>query len=140
MKDDLQKLIDDFSLFDDWEQRYAYLIDMGKKIQGLPEDLKTDDRLVKGCTSKVWLILNWREEQAGKSLEIKADSDAVIVRGLVALVMKVYNDCAPQDVLDINMQEGFKEMGLDAHLSPSRRNGFFSMIETIRLNAAAHNA
>ena len=137
MKDDLNQLIEDFSLFDDWEDRYAYLIDMGKKIDGLPEDLKTEDRLVKGCTSKVWLELNWQGQGAKKSLDIKADSDAIIVRGLVALVMKVYGGCTPQDVADINMQQGFKEMGLDAHLSPSRRNGFFSMIETIRLNAAA---
>lgn len=137
MKDDLNQLIEDFSLFDDWEDRYAYLIDMGKKIDGLPEGLKTEDRLVKGCTSKVWLELNWQGQADEKSLDIRADSDAIIVRGLVALVMKVYGGCTPQDVADIDMQQGFKQMGLDAHLSPSRRNGFFSMIETIRLNAAA---
>ena len=134
MNENLQQLIEDFSLFDDWEDRYAYLIDMGKKIDGLSDEDKTEDRLVKGCTSRVWLILEWNDG----TLNVKADSDAIIVRGLVALVMKVYNGCKAAEVQGIDMQKGFKEMGLDAHLSPSRRNGFFSMIETIRLNAAAH--
>lgn len=137
MKDDLQQLIDDFSLFDDWEDRYAYLIDLGKKIDGLPENLKTEDRLVKGCTSKVWLVLDWQGIGNDKLLQIKADSDAVIVRGLVALVLKIYNGCTPDEVLDVDMQNGFEQMGLDAHLSPSRRNGFFSMIEIIRNSASA---
>lgn len=134
----LQELIDDFALFDDWEERYAYLIDLGKKIDGLPDEDKRDERLVRGCTSKVWLVMDWQDDgQGAKRLQMMADSDAHIVRGLVAVVMRIYNGCTPDEVLAIDMEGGFRKMGLESHLSPSRRNGFFSMIETIRGHARA---
>jgi len=93
--------------------------------------------LVQGCTSKVWLVMDWNVSDSNAYfLDIRADSDAHIVRGLVAIVMKIYNGENAQSVLNIDMEGGFKELGLEAHLSPSRRNGFFSMIETIRAQAA----
>lgn len=133
-KQDLNNLIEDFSLFDDWEDRYAYLIDLGKKIESLPEEFKRDEFLVKGCTSKVWLIMERDDKGA---MRFKADSDAHIVKGLVAIVLRVYDGCDPDEIASINMESGFKQMGLEAHLSPSRRNGFFSMIDTIRQTAKA---
>lgn len=133
MIQNLQELIDNFGFFDDWEQRYAYLIDLGKALPGLPEAEKTDDRLVRGCTSRVWLVMDW----TGGALRLRADSDAHIVRGLVAVVTAAYNGKTAQEVLDIDMEDIFRQLGLEGHLSPSRRNGFFSMIETIRAAARA---
>lgn len=133
MTQDLQELIDNFAFFDDWEQRYAYLIDLGKALPGLPEAEKTDDRLVRGCTSRVWLVMDW----AGGVLHLRADSDAHIVRGLVAVVTAAYEGRRARDVLAVDMEDVFRRLGLEGHLSPSRRNGFFSMIETIRAAARA---
>jgi cysteine desulfuration protein SufE len=133
MNDALKQLIDDFSIFDDWEDRYAYLIDLGKKLPEMPDALKDDKYLVKGCTSRVWLVMSWDEVTC---LNIVADSDAHIVRGLVAIVLKVYDGQKARDVINIDMKQAFEQMGLSAHLSPSRRNGFFSMTELINAEAS----
>lgn len=122
-------LIDDFSFFEDWEERYAYLIDLGKSLPEFPEALRNDEYLVKGCTSRVWLILSWSQDQ---KLEIQADSDAHIVKGLVALVLRVYEGSAAEDILNVDMHDIFEKIGMLSHLSPNRRNGFFSMVEKIR--------
>jgi cysteine desulfuration protein SufE len=117
-----------FALLDNWEDRYSYLIDLGRDLPHIDEAYKTEENLVKGCTSRVWMIL---EEKDGR-LYILADSDALIVRGLIALVISVYHGQKVNDLQNINMEEIFKSLGLSEHLSPNRRNGFFAMVERIK--------
>ena len=123
-----EEIIEDFNLFDDWEGRYSYLIDMGKKLPDMNDEDKIDENIVKGCVSKVWMIF----DIVNGEIIIKADSDSQIVRGLVALILKIYNNQDISDIKNIDMDVVFSEIGLDKHLSPNRRNGFFSMIEKIR--------
>ena len=122
------ELVDDFALFDDWEDRYRYLIDLGRKLPEMDEAFKTDATLVNGCTSRVWMV---GEVKDGK-LHIKADSDAHIVRGLIALLLMVYNERSLEEIAAIDIEAAFKEIGLEQHLSPNRRNGFFAMVERIK--------
>ena len=124
----LNEIQETFSLLAEWEDRYAYLIDLGRKLDHFPDDCKTDANLVRGCTSRVWMIL---DEQEGR-LHIRADSDAHIVKGLIALVIATYNGQSVADITNIDMQAIFKNLGLAEHLSPNRRNGFFAMVEKIK--------
>lgn len=123
----IQSLIDDFSLFDDWEERYAYLIDLGKHLPSMPESLKNDQNLVPGCTSRVWLV----PSVAGDVLNIQADSDSHIVRGLVAIIMQIYGGQPASLLKEVDIRDVFQKLGLEQHLSPNRRNGFFSMIQRL---------
>lgn len=125
---DLQTIEDTFNLLDDWEDRYAYLIDLGRDLPPFPEEEKTDINLVQGCTSRVWMILS--EEH--NALKIRADSDAHIVRGLIALVIATYDGKKITEIADIDMHAIFERLGLSEHLSPNRRNGFFAMVEKIK--------
>ena len=125
----LNDIQDTFSLLDDWEDRYAYLIDLGRKISPFPEDQKNDNNIVKGCTSQVWMILNIKNGV----LNIQADSDAHIVKGLIALVIATYNKQPIEDIKTIDMEQIFNDLGLSNHLSPNRRNGFFAMVERVKL-------
>jgi cysteine desulfuration protein SufE len=127
MRQDLQKLIEDFSFFEDWEDRYRYLIDLGKKLPPLDSSLMKEENLLRGCTSRVWMVI---ENQEG-ILHLKADSDAQIVKGLIAVVFKIYQAQRIEDVKHIDVDALFQQLGLAQHLSPNRRNGFFSMIEKI---------
>lgn len=124
----LQTIIDTFSILDDWEDRYAYLIDLGRNLPSFPEDQKTEANIVKGCTSQVWMVLTIKNDK----INIIADSDAHIVRGLIALVIAVYNDKSIPEMQSINIEALFSEIGLSDHLSPNRRNGFFAMVERIK--------
>lgn len=124
----IQDLAENFALFDNWEDRYRYLIDLGKELPPMPEELKTDDRLVKGCTSRVWM----EPRVEGERFYFIADSDAHIVRGLIALLVAAYDGQALSDIGTIDIDVIFKEIGLDQHLSPNRRNGFFSMVDRIK--------
>lgn len=124
----LKELIDNFALFDDWEARYAYLIDLGKKLPPMGEALKTDATLVPGCTSRVWMV---KSTENGR-FHFMADSDAHIVRGLIAVLHAAYDDVTVEEVAGVDIQSAFESMGLDCHLSPSRRNGFFAMVERIK--------
>lgn len=124
----LNEMIENFALFDDWEERYRYLIDLGRALPALDDSLKTEENLVRGCTSKVWLI---PEINNGK-LYFQADSDAHIVRGLVALLTEAYNGLHTDEIGKIDIEGFFSQIGMNQHLSPSRRNGFFSMVEKIK--------
>ena len=124
----LQTITDTFSILDDWEDRYAYLIDLGRNLPPFPDELKTDDNIVQGCTSQVWMVLNIKNS----AVKIIADSDAHIVRGLIALVITVYNDKSLSDIKDIDIENIFNDIGLSEHLSPNRRSGFFAMVEKIK--------
>jgi len=125
-----QDIISDFSLFDSWLDRYQYLIDLGKKLEPLDEAEKTDDILLPGCQSKVWLII----EGDAAEVRIRANSDAAIVSGLIALLIQVYSGASARQILD-TQPEFIKAIGLQQHLSATRANGLHAMLQAIN-NAA----
>ncbi len=125
----LEELTENFALFDDWEERYKYLIDLGKELKNMPESLKTEETLVKGCTSRVWLIC---ETDGADVFHFTADSDAHIVKGLIAILFSAYEGKTAQEISDVDIDAAFEEIGLNQHLSPNRRNGFFAMVERVR--------
>jgi cysteine desulfuration protein SufE len=125
------EIVDDFSLFPEWLDRYQYLIDLGRKLSPLAEDEKRDDKLLAGCQSKVWLYL----EGDADCVTIRANSDAAIVSGLIALLIKVYSGCSARQIVDT---EPFfiDQIGLSDHLSPTRANGLHAMLGAIKTHAA----
>lgn len=125
----LEELVENFGLFDDWEERYRYLIDLGRKLPHLDESLKKEEYLVRGCTSRVWLI---SEIKKGDIFTFQADSDAHIVRGLVAIVMAAFQNKPLSELSQVDIKGAFEKMGMHQHLSANRRNGFFSMVEVIK--------
>lgn len=124
----LDEMIENFSLFGDWEERYRYLIDLGRTLPPMDNALKTDENLVRGCTSRVWMVPDIKDG----ILHFIADSDAHIVRGLIALLMTAYQGRAVDSLTSIDIEGAFKRIGLDQNLSPNRRNGFFAMVEKIK--------
>ena len=125
---DSQEIVEDLAFFDDWEQRYQYIIDLGKAINGLSDEQKTDDRLVKGCQSSVWLI----ERIDNGRIRFEVDSDAVIVQGLLALVLAAYDDKTPQEILAFDIDGYFAELDLERHISPTRGNGLRAIVAKIQ--------
>ncbi|MFC3094683.1 SufE family protein [Alteromonas sediminis] len=122
------EIIDDLAFFDDWEQRYQYIIDLGKQLPGLAEIDRTPDRLVKGCQSSVWLKVDKSDGQ----LHFDVDSDAVIVQGLLALVLAAYQDKSPAEILAFNIDAYFAELDLERHITPTRGNGLRAIVGKIR--------
>jgi len=122
-----QEIIEEFSLFDDWMDRYQYLIDLGRKLPPLPFDQMTDDRLLDGCQSQVWLIASGDADR----LEFRANSDAAIVSGLIALLLRVYSNRSAREILDTE-PEFIQAIGLSEHLSPTRANGLDAMLRAIK--------
>ena len=121
------KVIEDFSLYDEWLDRYEYLIELGKALEPFPEEKKTEDRLIKGCQSRVWLDAELRDGL----LWFTADSDAIITKGIISLLISVYSGLAPEDIAGDDF--GFiGDIGLRENLSPTRANGLVSMINTIK--------
>jgi cysteine desulfuration protein SufE len=129
----------DFALLDEWEDRYRYLIELGRGLPPFPEALRTDANKVRGCVSQVWLASAVRHDGPGSAplLEFQGDSDAHIVRGLVAILFALVQRKTPQEILRADAQSFFAELGLKEHLTPQRSNGFFSMVERIRADARA---
>lgn len=122
-----QAVINDFSMYDEWLDKYEYLIDLGKNLETYPESEKTEDKLIKGCQSRVWL--DWRLE--GGKLYFKADSDAIITKGIISLLVSVYSGRVPKEIAADDF--GFiNSIGLKENLSPTRANGLVSMIDTIK--------
>ena len=122
-----QQIIDDFGQFDEWLDKYEYLIELGKGLEDFPEEKKTEDRLIKGCQSRVWLDC---EERDGR-LWFTADSDAIITKGIISLLIDVYSGCTSEEIAGDDF--GFiAEIGLKDNLSPTRANGLVSMIETLK--------
>ena len=122
-----QSVIDDFSMYDEWLDKYEYLIDLGKNLEAYPESEKTEDKLIKGCQSRVWL--DWRLED-GK-LWFKADSDAIITKGIISLLINVYSGRTPKEIAADDFSF-INQIGLKENLSPTRANGLVSMIDTIK--------
>lgn len=130
IKEIQEEIVEEFTMFDDWMQRYEYMIELGKSIPVIEEQYKTDINLIKGCQSKVWLHSDLVDEK----IQFTADSDAIITKGIIAVLLRVFNDQSPKDVLDADM--GFiDEIGLKEHLSATRANGLVSMIKQIKLYA-----
>jgi len=133
MSADLDQIRDSFGFFDDWEERYRFIIDLGKSLPALPEADRTEERLVRGCQSLVWLVPTFRPDPGTLHLDI--DSDAHIVRGLIAIVLAACNDRTPEEILAFDMESLFAELDLIAHLSPTRGNGLRAMVARIRQEA-----
>ncbi len=133
----LSELQDNFDFMDNWEDKYRYLLELGEKLPEFPEKDKTEKNKVQGCVSQVWMTLKTERDETGISrLYFLADSDAHIVKGLIALLMIIYNGKTPEEILLIDIREIFKKLGMDENISPNRRNGFFSMVQKIQTFAA----
>ena len=128
------ELIDDFSFFDDWMAKYEYIIQLGKELPIIDERYKKDNYLIKGCQSKVWLHADHRDG----SVVFTADSDAIITKGLVALMVKVLSGHSPQEIAESDLYF-IDQIGLQEHLSPTRANGLLSMVKQMKLYAVALN-
>lgn len=133
LQDVENEIIDEFSLFDDWLDKYEYLIELGKALKEYPEDRKTDERLVKGCQSRVWIDF---KIQDGK-IFFNADSDAIITKGIISLLIRIYSGRTPQEILSSDFSV-VEKIGLKENLSPTRANGLVSMIQMIREIAAGN--
>jgi len=127
----------DFALLDDWEDRYRYVIELGRSLPALPEALRNEANKVRGCVSQVWLTSATREGLHGRIFAFRGDSDAHIVRGLIAILFAIYQDKSATEILAIDAAAIFAELGLRDHLTPQRSNGFFAMVERIRTDACA---
>lgn len=128
-----EEIVDEFSMFDDWMQRYEYMIELGKSLPLIDEKYKVEENLIKGCQSKVWV----NAELKGDKLVFTADSDAIITKGIVAILIRAFSNQHPTDIL--NADTGFiDEIGLKEHLSPTRANGLVSMIKQLKMYAIAY--
>ena len=125
----IDELIENFEFLDSWEDKYRYIIELGEKLPLLEEKFKTDEWKVRGCQSQVWLVPSKQEDG---TLSFSGDSDAMIVKGLIAIVLMVYNNASAKQIKEIKIDDIFARLGLREHLSPSRRNGLEAMIEKIR--------
>lgn len=130
-----EELIDEFSMFEDWMQRYEYMIELGKSLDELDPKYQTDDKLINGCQSKVWLHSELKD---GKVI-FTANSDAIITKGIVAILVRVFSGHTPKEILNANTNF-IDEIGLKEHLSPTRANGLVSMIKQMKLDAMAFQA
>ncbi|MBR4568729.1 MAG: SufE family protein [Bacteroidales bacterium] len=133
LKEVQEEIVDDFSMYDEWLDKYEYLIELGKNLASYPEEKKTDDRLIKGCQSRVWLDWNMEEGR----LYFSADSDAIITKGIISLLISVYSDRTPEEIAADDFSF-LGRIGLKENLSPTRANGLVSMIQTIRTAAESN--
>jgi cysteine desulfuration protein SufE len=124
------EIIEEFSLFEDWAQRYEYMIELGKSLPLINNDYKTDKYIIKGCQSKVWVHANLD----GDKLKFTADSDAIITKGIIAILIRVFSDQNPKDILEADT-DFIDKIGLKEHLSPTRANGLVSMVKQIKMYA-----
>ena len=129
------EIVDEFSMFDDWMQRYEYIIDLGKGLPLIDEQYKTEDNIIKGCQSKVWV----HAEQNTDKIVFTADSDAILTKGIIAILIRAFSNQKASDILEANT-DFIDEIGLKEHLSPTRANGLVSMIKKIKMYALAFEA
>ena len=133
LKETQAEVIEDFSMYDEWLDKYEYLIDLGRRLEPFPEELKTEDRLIKGCQSRVWLDTTVE----GERLFFRADSDAIITKGIISLLIGVYSGRTAREIAEDDFSF-VEQLGLRENLSPTRANGLASMIATIRQTAQNH--
>jgi cysteine desulfuration protein SufE len=127
------QIIEEFALFDDWMQRYEYMIDLGKSLPLIDPKYKTDNHIIKGCQSKVWVHADMKDDK----VVFTADSDAIITKGIIAILIRAFSNHSPQEILDANTAF-IDQIGLKEHLSPTRANGLVSMIKQLKLYALAY--
>jgi cysteine desulfuration protein SufE len=135
IKEIQEEIVDEFSMFDDWMQRYEYMIELGKSLPLIDEKYKTEDNIIKGCQSKVWL----HGEQIDDKIVFTADSDAILTKGIIAVLIRAFSNQKPAAILEANT-DFIDEIGLKEHLSPTRANGLVSMIKQIKMYALAFEA
>jgi len=135
IKEIQDEIVDEFSMFDEWDERYQYVIDLGKSLPLIEPGYKTDNNIIKGCQSKVWL----HAEQQDGNVVFTADSDAILTKGLIAIMIRVFSNQKPEAILEANT-DFVDEIGLKEHLSATRANGLVSMIKQIKMYALAFNA
>jgi cysteine desulfuration protein SufE len=135
IKDIQEEIVDEFSMFDDWMERYEYIIELGKNLPLIKEEFKTENNLIKGCQSKVWL----QGEQNDDKIVFTADSDAILTKGIIAILIRTFSNQSAADILEADM-DFIDQIGLKEHLSPTRANGLVSMIKNIKMYALAFNA
>lgn len=128
-----QEIIEEFSMFDDWEERYQYMIDLGKTLPLIESQYKTDDNLIKGCQSKVWVHAELQDDK----IVFTADSDAIITKGIIAILIRAFSHQHPKAIIDANT-DFIDQIGLKEHLSPTRANGLVSMVKQLKLYAIAY--
>lgn len=133
IKDIQEEIIDEFSMFEDWEERYQYMIDLGKTLPLIDEQYKTDDNIIKGCQSKVWVHAEMHDDK----VTFTADSDAIITKGIIAILIRVFSNQHPKDIIEADTNF-IDEIGLKEHLSPTRANGLVSMIKQLKMYAIAY--
>jgi cysteine desulfuration protein SufE len=131
-QENAEALIDAFESFDDWEERYSFLIDIGRKLPPMTPEDKNDETRVHGCQSQVWVVAQPKED----TIEFVADSDSTLVKGLIAVLRKVYSGQRAQDIVNFDIEDFFEKLGLNQHLSLGRRNGLYSMVGRIKTLAA----
>jgi cysteine desulfuration protein SufE len=129
------EIVDEFSMFDDWMQRYEYIIELGKTLPLIEEQHKTEDNIIKGCQSKVWL----EGQQKGDNIVFTADSDAILTKGIIAILIRTFSNQSPAAILAANTNF-IDQIGLKEHLSATRANGLVSMIKKIKMYALAFNS
>ena len=127
------EIIDEFAMFEDWEERYQYMIDLGKDLPIIDNKYKTDDNIIKGCQSNVWVHANMENDK----INFTADSDAIITKGIIAILIRVFSNQHPKDILEANT-DFIDKIGLKEHLSPTRANGLVSMIKQLKMYAIAY--
>lgn len=128
-----EEIVDEFSLFDDWMEKYEHMIGLGKSLPLIKDEYKTDDNIIKGCQSKVWVHAELDDDR----LQFTADSDAIITKGIIAILIRAFSNQKPKDIIEANT-EFIDEIGLKEHLSPTRANGLVSMIKQLKLYAIAY--
>lgn len=133
IKDIQEEIVDEFSLFEDWMQRYEHMIELGKSLPLIEDKYKTDDNLIKGCQSKVWVYAEMKDDK----VVFTADSDAIITKGIIAVLIRVFSNQHPKDIIDADTAF-IDEIGLKEHLSPTRANGLVSMIKQLKMYAVAY--
>lgn len=135
IKEIQEEIIDEFSMFDDWDERFQYVIDLGKGLPLIEEKFKTEENTIKGCQSKVWV----HAEQNNGNIVFTADSDAIITKGIIAILVRTFSNHSPKEILETDTKF-IDEIGLKDHLSPTRANGLVSMIKQIKMYALAFQA
>jgi cysteine desulfuration protein SufE len=133
-----EELIETFEDLQEWDERYDFMIDLGRELPALPVELQTEENIVEGCMSTVWLVTEL-PDGVEQPMAIQADSDSIIVKGLIVILLAFYSRQTSAEIVDSNVGEFLKKLGLDQHLSPQRRNGLFSMIKRLKLLAATYS-
>ena len=136
----IEELLEEFEELLDWEEQCDFLIDLGFELPEFPADYKSEANIVHGCQSLVWLVAEPVDEDGVTTIRIRADSDAMIVKGLIAVLLATYSGKTPQQILETDIEGQFERMGLNQHLSSTRRNGLHGMVQRIRNFAAQHAA